>query len=261
DGRSARRTTVHVLLLIGLFYLFPTILGALSRLYTPELLVTGQTDAAILLLPTTMISGPVGKVVGAVVAAGAFSAFLSTCSGLISGVSGVVSTDLLRGRPHDSRLALSLVALVPLVAAIFLRPTDLALGVGMAFAFAASTFAPVLVLGVWWRGLTWVGAAAGMSVGGLLVLLALGVDVISRYTGDWAPHILLQPALLTVPMAFAVTAVVSRATPDRAPSNVNVLMMRLHTPDKLGLIRDRDIAEFGLADEKLRMMSGKHRRV
>ena len=40
DGRAARRTTVAVLGLLGLFYLLPTIYGALGRLYTPDLLMT-----------------------------------------------------------------------------------------------------------------------------------------------------------------------------------------------------------------------------
>ena len=44
DGRAARRTTLVVLCLLGAFYLLPTIYGALARVYTPELLLTGRTD-------------------------------------------------------------------------------------------------------------------------------------------------------------------------------------------------------------------------
>jgi Na+(H+)/acetate symporter ActP len=44
DGRAARRTTLVVLCLLGGFYLFPTIYGALARVYTPDLLLTGQTE-------------------------------------------------------------------------------------------------------------------------------------------------------------------------------------------------------------------------
>src|SRR5690606_32204591 len=36
DGRAARRTTVAVLGLLGLFYVLPAVYGALGRLYTPE---------------------------------------------------------------------------------------------------------------------------------------------------------------------------------------------------------------------------------
>src|SRR5690606_25566580 len=52
DGAAARRTAVFVLALLGCFYLAVTLLGVLSRLYTPQLLVNGDTDAAVLLLPT-----------------------------------------------------------------------------------------------------------------------------------------------------------------------------------------------------------------
>ena len=47
--------------------------------------------------------------------------------------------------------------------------SELSRSVGLAFAVAASTLCPLLVLGIWWRGLTALGAAcAAWSVGGLL---------------------------------------------------------------------------------------------
>ena len=55
DGRAARRSAVFVLGLLGVFYIVVTLLGALSRLYTPQLLVNGDTDAAVLLLPTAVL--------------------------------------------------------------------------------------------------------------------------------------------------------------------------------------------------------------
>ncbi len=51
DGRAARRTTLVVLALLGAFYLAPAVFGALGRLYAPELLMTGRTDAVVLVLP------------------------------------------------------------------------------------------------------------------------------------------------------------------------------------------------------------------
>ncbi|GAP56699.1 uncharacterized symporter YwcA, partial [Arthrobacter sp. Hiyo6] len=44
----------------------------------------------------------------------------------------------------------------------------LAGSVGLVFAFTASTICPALLLGIWWRGLTDVGAIAGMLTGGIL---------------------------------------------------------------------------------------------
>ena len=44
DGHAARRTTVRVLTLLGMFYAFPAVYGALGRALTPQLYVTGQTS-------------------------------------------------------------------------------------------------------------------------------------------------------------------------------------------------------------------------
>jgi len=260
DGRAARRTTLHVLLLLTLFYLFPTLLGALSRIYVPELLVTGQADAAVLALPATILPGVAGEILSAVTAAGAFAAFLSTSSGLLVSVSGVLSTDLLPGRVRDFRLAAAIAGLVPLAFAITIRPTDVSLSIGMTFALAASTFCPVLVLGIWWRRLTWVGAAAGMFVGGGLVLAAMVINTINGYSGDWASGLIQQPALITVPAAFITVYLVSMATQRRLPADTGRIFLRMHAPDPLGFVRDRDVARFGAGDERSRLADGRHRR-
>jgi Na+(H+)/acetate symporter ActP len=259
DGRAARRTTLHVLLLLALFYLFPMLIGALSRLYVPELLVTGRTDVAVLALPTKIAPGVLGEILGAVTAAGAFAAFLSTSSGLMVSVAGVLSTDVLPGRVRDFRVATAIAGIVPLLLAVYIRPTDISLTVGMSFTLAASTFCPILLLGIWWRRLTWVGAAAGMVVGGALVLTALVLNTISSYTGDWAWPLLSQPAIITVPAAFLTVIVASLATPRTLPADVNRIRLRMHAPDRLGFIRDRDIARFGTAEERARLANGRHR--
>ena len=260
DGRAARRTTLHVLALLGLFYLFPILLGALSRLYVPELLVTGKTDAAVLVLPMKVAPGLLGEILGAVTSAGAFAAFLSTSSGLVVSVAGVLSTDVFTGRVRDFRFATVLAGAVPFVIAWLLRPSDISLTVGLSFALAASTFCPVLLLGIWWRKITWVGAASGMVLGGGLVITALVTNIVSGYTGGWAPPFLQQPALVTVPAAFLAVLIMSKATQSRVPADANRIRMRMHAPDRLGFIRDRDIARFGAADDRARLANGRHRR-
>ncbi|MFC6088313.1 cation acetate symporter [Saccharothrix lopnurensis] len=259
DGRAARRTALHVLYLLGLFYLFPTVLGVISRQYLPQLLVTGKTDAAVLLLPTTMQPNVLGQVLGAIVAAGAFAAFLSTSSGLVVSVAGVVSTDILPGKVRDFRWATVLTGAVAIGLAVLLPRSDVSLTVAMSFALAASTFCPLLLLGIWWRGLTWVGALAGMVVGGGLVIGSQVVTVVSSYTGHWAPSVLSQPALVTVPVAFLAMVMISKLTARRRPEDVNQILLRFHAPDPLGFMRDRDVQRFGTAEEKARLEEGKHR--
>ena len=52
---------------------------------------------------------------------------------------------------------------MPLPLALAASTLDLSRNVGLVFAVAASTLCPLLVLGIWWRGLTAAGAqrAAG----------------------------------------------------------------------------------------------------
>ncbi|MGI8529866.1 MAG: cation acetate symporter [Geodermatophilaceae bacterium] len=238
DGRAARRTTLLVLALLGVFYLFPTVYGALGRLYTPQLLLTGQTDAAVLLLPGAAIGGLGGQLLGALVAAGAFAAFLSTSSGLLVSVAGVLSTDVVgRGSVAAFRGAAAVAGIVPLVLALQVVSLDVSVVVGLAFAVAASTFCPLLVLGIWWRGLTDVGAAAGLLAGGLLSIAAVLITVLGGARAGWLGVLLAQPAALTVPVAFAVMIVVSRLTAVRVPVDIGRIMVALHAPESLGVHR------------------------
>jgi Na+(H+)/acetate symporter ActP len=235
DGRAARRTTVVVLAMLGGFYLLPVLLGALSRLYVPQLLVTGQTDAAVLLLPTAALPGWSGIALAALVAAGAFAAFLSTSAGLLLSVAGVLSTDLLPRKLGDFRIAAHVGGVVPIVAALGASRLDFSLTVSLAFAVAASTFCPLLVLGIWWKGLTDRGAIVGMLVGGGAAVAAVGSTLAGIAPAGWIGVLLARPALVTVPLTFLLMVFVSRSTSHRVPANVGRTLLRLHAPERLGL--------------------------
>ncbi|TXS46226.1 cation acetate symporter [Streptomyces sp. uw30] len=233
-GVAARRTTVAVLGLIGAFYLLPPVYGALGRLYAPELTLTGDADAAALLLPDRMIGGLGGDLLGALVAGGAFAAFLSTASGLTMAVAGVLTQDVLpsRGVRHF-RLGTVLAMAVPLAASVLVGGLPVADAVGLAFAVSASSFCPLLVLGIWWRRLTPPGAAAGMLVGGGSALLAVAATM-AGFPGSGALHALLAwPALWSVPLAFLTMIVVSLATPSRVPPGTAAILARFHLPEEL----------------------------
>ena len=240
DGRAARRTTLVVLGLLGLFYVLPPVYGALGRLYAPDLIGSGRADTVVLQLPSRMVGGVAGELLSALTTAGAFAAFLSTSSGLTIAVAGVLSQDVIsrRFRGVRSFQAGAVVAVVvPLVLAVGTDGVGVARAVGLAFAVAASTFCPLLVLGIWWRRLTDVGAIAGMLVGGGLSGLAV-VDTLLRNTHEgWTGALLAHPAAWTVPVAFATMIVVSLLTPKRLPPNVSRTMVRLHTPEAVELDR------------------------
>ena len=246
DGRAARRTTVIVIGLLGAFYLFPPVFGMLGRVYLPSLPAGTRADSVVLLLPSAMAPGTLGDLLSAILAGGAFAAFLSTASGLTVSVAGVIDQDLLSGamnrrlggdlpRTHSFRLASVVAILIPYAASWLAPSVTLADTVGMAFAIAASTFCPLLILGVWWRGLSVAGAAAGLIVGGTLAMgatLATFVGV-GRGTGGWLPVLLAQPAAWTMPTAFLTAVLVSLATPRSIPVNAARAMVRLHAPEEV----------------------------
>jgi Na+(H+)/acetate symporter ActP len=262
DGQAARRTTLLVLSLLGVFYLFPMVSGWLARLYVPELLVNGNTDAALLLLPRAALGGWPGLLLGGLIAAGAFAAFVSAATGLVVSIAGVLSSDVLPGRLRDFRAATAAAWTVPLAFVLAVSSLDLAQGVGLAFAVAASSFCPLLVLGIWWRGLTDVGAAAGILAGGGLALAAVLPAAAGVLPPGWQT-LLAQPAVFTVPLAFLTMVVVSHHTSDRIPVDVSRILLRLHAPDRLGLSEDRDLGQLAPRAGIValpRMRGGRHRR-
>ncbi|MGH3771813.1 MAG: cation acetate symporter [Pseudonocardiaceae bacterium] len=264
EGTAARRATLFVLALLGLFYLFPMVSGWLARLYLPNLLVAGDTDAALLLLPRAALGGWPAPLLGGLIAAGVFAAFVSAATGLVVSVAGVLSSDVLSGRLRKVRAAVLVAWSGPLAWMLAVSSLDLAQGVGLAFAVAASSFCPLLVLGIWWRGLTDAGAAAGMLAGGGLAVAAVLLAAAGVLPPGWQA-VAAQPAGITVPLAFLSMVAVSRRTRDRVPTDVSRILLRLHAPDRLGLSGNRQqrqpVTRVGLTAGALsRMRVGRHRR-
>ena len=131
--------------------------------------------------------------------------------------------------------------LVPYIYSLLSVSVGLADSVALAFAVAASTFCPLLVLGVWWRRLSTTGAAAGLVTGGVLAMSAVLVTVAGGVQRGWPGALLAQPAAWTVPIAFLVAVMVSLATPSRIPKGTARTMVRLHTPEDLVLDRSPDL--------------------
>ena len=243
DGRGARRTTLVVLVLLAAFYLLPPIYGGLGRVYADQL--TRQGDALMLELPRVMLPGLGGEVLVGLLAAGAFAAFLSTASGLTIAIAGVLGQDVTGrqfGRTRLSgiaafRLGAVLAVLVPALVALTGVEVSVARMVGLAFAVAASTFCPLLVLGIWWHGLTAPGALAGLAVGGIGSGTAVVWTLWTPDSADWFSVLLGSPAAWSVPAGFAAMVLVSRFGPAAAPLGARRFLVRLHTPEAVPLDR------------------------
>jgi cation/acetate symporter len=256
DARAARRTAWLVLVLVGAFYLFPPLYGVLGRLRAPELYTGDLTDSVVLLLPRQIQPGLVGDVLAAIVSAGAFAAFAATLSGLLISLGGALGHDIygrwLRSeatgaaRSRAFRAGALVAGLAAALLGLLVQNFDINVLVGWAFAIAASSFFPLLVLGIWWRGLTTAGAALGTAVGGGAATLAIVTTMLAaaspELTDVLVRHpslavVLAQPAIVTIPLAFAVMVGTSLARPG-PPVGVAVKMLQLHIPDRLGLRRD-----------------------
>ncbi|KJY42855.1 hypothetical protein VR46_23175 [Streptomyces sp. NRRL S-444] len=105
--------------------------------------------------------------------------------------------------------------------------------VGLAFAVSASSFCPLLVLGIWWRGLTPPGAVAGLVTGGGAALGAVLATRAGLPPAGWVHTLLAWPAAWSVPLGFLTMVLVSLATRSRVPAGTAATLARLHLPESV----------------------------
>ncbi|MEI6248690.1 MAG: cation acetate symporter [Verrucomicrobiota bacterium] len=262
DGVAAKRTTMWVMILIGVFYVFPPIYGVIGRSLTPELynaVGSKGTDKVVLELPTLLAGRDyplLGSILSGITCAGAFAAFMSTFSGLLVSMSSALAHDIY-GRmlkpdasPEQRLTAFKWAAVIIGVVSVGLgtqvEKLNINYLVGQAFAIAAASYFPLLFMSVWWRGMTMKGAATGMLAGGLLALGSIFLTTLSDVYGFagladfWVAHPLLrilceQPAIWAVPLSITLMIVVSKATAATIPADVRMKMLVLHAPEALGL--------------------------
>lgn len=271
DGAAAKRTTMWVMILIGVFYVFPPVFGVLGRSLLPDLYsATGAkgTDKVVLELPRLVNERlPVwGSILSGVACAGAFAAFMSTFSGLLVSMTGALAHDVYGRifRPASSqaerlkafKVSAVLIGAVAVALGVQVEAFDINFMVGQAFAIAAASYFPLLFMSVWWRGMTTKGAAAGMLGGGLTALASITLTSFSDLgyiplAGFWTTHPLLrilceQPAIWAVPLAIGLMAGVSLLTRADVPADIVKKMLVLHAPESLGLRQEYD-AEHAVA--------------
>jgi len=262
DGVAAKRTTMWVMILIGVFYVFPPVYGVIGRSLTPELyeaVGSKGTDKVVLELPTLLAGRDhplLGSILSGITCAGAFAAFMSTFSGLLVSMSSALAHDIY-GRmlkPESSpeerlkafKWAAVIIGVVSVVLGTQVEKLNINYLVGQAFAIAAASYFPLLFMSVWWRGMTMRGAATGLRVGGLLALGSIFLTTLSDVYGFttladfWVAHPLLrilceQPAIWAVPLSITLMIVVSKMTAATIPADVRMKMLVLHAPEALGL--------------------------
>ncbi|AZY53397.1 sodium:solute symporter family protein [Bordetella avium] len=204
-------------------------------------------DVVVLAMPEI---GGLPYVISGLVAAGGLAAALSTADGLLLTLSNSASHDMwfrvvsprmsAARRVMVSKILLLLVAFAAAWVAAR-KPADILFMVSAAFSFAASSFFPALVMGVFWRRANKWGATLGMVVGVLTTFAYMAHT--HPWLREWVFGVAraepvqlwwgIQPIAAGVfgaPAAFLTIIVVSWLTP-RPDGNTLALVEYLREPE------------------------------
>ncbi len=228
DARAARKSVFIATGLIGMFYLMTFVLGFGAMVLVGPDAIKG-IDAGGNMAAPMLAELLGGRPFLGFIAAVAFATILAVVAGLALSGAATISHDLWasvirKGHPKHgeelkvARIATIGLAAVAIVLGVAFKGQNVAFMVGLAFAIAASANFPALVLSIFWRRTSTVGAATSMAVGALstLTLIALSpavqVDLLHHPTAIFP---LKNPALVTIPLSFLTGIVVSLIKPDR----------------------------------------------
>lgn len=207
-------------------------IGYIAHHPAQEAALNGQLkqDGYIVPIPDSNLAAPLlanhlgGSLLAAFVAAVAFATILAVVAGLTLTASSAFAHDiwfsLIRGGHGDenehlwiARAAALVVGALAIALAIVLRGFNVAFLVGLAFAVAASANVPVILLALWWRRFSRLGAIAGM-LSGLVASLAL-IVASPVFMGSRALFPLENPGIVSIPFALLCAVVVTLLVRDR----------------------------------------------
>ena len=216
---AARKSTVVAIGGIGFFYVLSLFLGFGAM--GSGFLNIMDTNMAVPLLARSF-----GTVLFAIVSAVAFTAVLGTVSGLILAASGAVAHDIMdrlmgihmsaTEKVVVARMSAIVVGCVAVYLGIVFEGMNVSYLAGWAFALAAATNLPALLMALFWQGATSKGIVASMLVGmsSALTLILISPEMYVRYglLASEAPLPLNNPALIALPLSWVTLVLVSRRT-------------------------------------------------
>ncbi len=231
DAKEARKSVLYASGFVAYFFNVIFIMGLCGILIVgqnPDFF-EGGTVGAKLIGGGNMVAMHLAKAVGGnmllgFLAAVAFATILAVVSGLALAGASAISHDLyarviMKGQASEateirvSKIATICLGFVAIILGILFEKQNIAFMVGLAFGVAAAANFPVLILSMYWKGLTTRGALFG-GYGGLVsaVLFVLfsksvWVDVLGNKAALF-PY--TQPALFAMPIAFLLAYIFSK---------------------------------------------------
>jgi cation/acetate symporter len=240
NAKAARKSILYATSIVGIGYALIIIIGfgtiALVATDPGYHTASGAVIGGVNMVAVHLAHAVGGNVFLGFICAVAFSTILAVVAGLTLAGSSAVSHDLYanvirRGRATDreelrvSRMTTLVLGVLAILLGIAFEKQNIAFIVSLTFSIAASSNFPVLLLSIYWRGLTTRGAVLGGSLG-LVTAVALTIlspTVWVQVLGHaHAIYPYEYPALFSMLVAFAgvfvfsITDTSKRAARERA---------------------------------------------
>ncbi len=217
DALEARKSVVWAMVIIGGFYIMTTFLGfgAATLVGVPNIgtadatgkFVTNSNMAAVVLADKVG-----GEILYAFIASVAFATILAVVAGLTIAASSAFAHDVWlnivkNGKESEqeqvlvARITAFIVGALAILLAVLLPGANAAALVALAFAVAASSNFPVILLTLFWKRFNTAGAVGGL-LGGLVVSVGLILLSYNGPLGFDAPFQLENPGIVSVPLGF-----------------------------------------------------------
>ena len=231
DAGEARKSAVYAAGFIGYFFLLICVLGlgGIAILSTdPAFFVDGKIGGAMVgganMVALHLAKATGGDLLLGFLSAVAFATILAVVAGLALAGASAISHDLYaslikKGQASEqdelrvTRMATIVIGVVAIGLGMLFKGQNLAFLVSLAFGIAASSNFPILLLAMYWKGLTTRGALAGGFSG-----LVLAVALVILSPAVWKtvlgfPQAIFPydaPALFSMPAAFIIAMLVSK---------------------------------------------------
>ncbi|MCP3870241.1 MAG: cation acetate symporter [Gammaproteobacteria bacterium] len=231
NAKEARKSVLYASGIVAYFFNVVALMGLCAVIIVgtnPSFFEEGQIGGRII-GGGNMVAMHLAKAVGGDLLLGflsavAFATILAVVSGLALAGASAISHDIYsrvikKGKASESselrvsRFATITLGCVAVILGLLFEKMNVAFMVALAFGVAASANFPVLILSMYWKGLTTRGAIAGGYIGlfSAVTLVVLSKSVWVSVLGFAEPIFpYTQPALFSMPLAFLTVFVVSK---------------------------------------------------
>jgi cation/acetate symporter len=224
DAKTARKSVVWAMFLIGAFYIMTTFLGFGAATIVGRDAIGANNNMSAPLLARFLG----GDIFFAFISAIAFATILAVVAGLTISASTSFAHDFWTNVIHKgterkpgeevrvARVTACVVGIISILLAILLgQSINVAFLVGLAFAVAASANLPVIILSLFWRRFNTKGAVMGLGTGLaasiILILMSPSIMTVDPPTVVGAARHLIQrppifplenPGIISIPLGF-----------------------------------------------------------